>query len=182
MSKDSPNLDQARQPYIQSLVETMEMYGLSPTLGRLYGIMFFHNAPMTLDEMCAHTGMSKTSMSTGMRELSRVQLVQKKWEKGFRKDLYEAEHDLFGAFVDYFAHLWSEEISLTSKGLLETQHEITRLIENNELTPEDQELAYRDLKKLEEAKRYYSWLNELSRTVASGKIFDLIPMPGKSNV
>lgn len=70
-------LEEARSDYIESLAETMRMYGLSPSMGRLFGIMFFHQEPMTLDEMRQRTGMSKTSMSTGVRELSRLKLVQK---------------------------------------------------------------------------------------------------------
>lgn len=66
MMGSSEKIEQARQDYIESLAETMEMYGLSPSMGRLFGIMFFHDEPMTLDEMRGLTGMSKTSMSTGV--------------------------------------------------------------------------------------------------------------------
>ncbi len=173
-------LEQARRHYIQALAETMNMYGLSPSMGLLYGIMFFRDTPMTLDEMCAQSGMSKTSMSTGVRELARLRLVHKKWEKGVRKDLYQAEQDLFRAFREFFTHLWSQEIELCTKGLAATEQEIRALLESGDLAPEDVKQAEADLAKLRHAQDYYDWLNDLTKAMDSGqlmKYFVSSPVP-----
>lgn len=177
MPDEDSKLEQARRPYIQSLAETMEMYGLSPSMGRLYGIMYFHEEPMTLDEMRNHTGMSKTSMSTGVRALSDLKLVHKKWQKGVRKDLYEAEHDQLRSFVEFFCHLWEKEIELNKKGLMETQQALKQLLETEDLSPDEKAQVVRDLEKTREAQRYYAWLKRLVDTFESGEIFAKVPIP-----
>ncbi|PTX55007.1 DNA-binding transcriptional regulator GbsR (MarR family) [Melghirimyces profundicolus] len=173
----SEKLEQARRHYIESLAETMEMYGLSPSMGRLFGIMFFHDEPMTLDEMRKLTGMSKTSMSTGVRALSRLKLVHKKWQKGVRKDLYEAEHDQFRSFVDFFSQLWEKEIELNQKNLTKTERNLKSLLQDPELTPEERDQVEEDLEKLKRARRYYTWLDHLVDAFESGDIFKYVPIP-----
>jgi DNA-binding transcriptional regulator GbsR (MarR family) len=170
-------LEEARRDYIESLAETMEMYGLSPSMGRLFGIMFFHEEPMTLDEMRNLTGMSKTSMSTGVRALSRLKLVQKKWQKGVRKDLYQAEHNQFRSFIDFFVYLWEKEIEINEKALHSTEQKLRKLLNDPDLPPDDAALAERDLQKLAKSKRYYAWLRDLVRAFKNGDIFDLVPIP-----
>ncbi|OYD10003.1 hypothetical protein CHM34_02555 [Paludifilum halophilum] len=171
------HIENARRDYIESLAETMEMYGLSPSMGRVFGIMFFHESPMTLDEMRNLTGMSKTSMSTGVRALSELKLVHKKWQKGVRKDLYEAEHDQFRSFVEFFARLWEKEIELNQKALAKTEKKLIRLMEEDQTPEEEARQAKEDLKKLAEAKRYYAWLRNLVSVFENGDIFQYVPIP-----
>jgi DNA-binding transcriptional regulator GbsR (MarR family) len=173
-------LEEARSDYIESLAETMRMYGLSPSMGRLFGIMFFHQEPMTLDEMRQRTGMSKTSMSTGVRELSRLKLVQKKWIKGVRKDLYQAEQDQFRSFIEFFVHLWETEIELNEKALRASEEKLTKLLHDSGVKNEEKKQVEQDLEKLANAKRYYAWLRQLANTFKSGEIFDFVPVPGES--
>ena len=181
MDSSNEKHEQARREYIESLAETMEMYGLSPSMGRLYGIMFFHDGPMTLDEMRNLTGMSKTSMSTGVRALSRLQLVHKKWQKGVRKDLYEAQRDQFRSFVDFFAQLWWKEIELNQKALKKTEKNLQSLLEEPSLTPEEREVIQRDLEKLAKARSYYIWLEQLVDSFESGEIFEHVPIPDNNS-
>jgi DNA-binding transcriptional regulator GbsR (MarR family) len=173
-------LEEARRDYIESLAETMEMYGLSPSMGRLFGIMFFHEEPMTLDEMRQLTGMSKTSMSTGVRALSRLKLVQKKWQKGVRKDLYQAEQDQFHSFIEFFVYLWEKEIEINEKALNSTEQKLRDLLTDPKLSPDEAALVERDLQKLAKSKQYYAWLRALVQAFKNGDIFDLVPIPDDS--
>lgn len=170
-------LETARRDYIESLAETMEMYGLSPSMGRLFGIMFFQQEPITLDEMHQLTGMSKTSMSTGVRALSRLKLVQKKWQKGVRKDLYQAEPDQFRSFIEFFVNLWEKEIELNEKALYTSEEKLQKLLNAPDISPDDKVLAKQNLEKLSQSKRYYAWLRQLAEAFKSGDIFEFVPIP-----
>ncbi|MDR6224714.1 choline uptake/conversion transcriptional regulator CudC [Desmospora profundinema] len=181
MGSQMMKIEEARRDYIESLVETMEMYGLSPSMGRLFGIMFFHDEPMTLDEMRHQTGMSKTSMSTGVRALSRLKLVHKKWQKGVRKDLYEAEHDQFRSFVDFFAQQWEKEIELNQVSLRKSEQKLRALLDDPLLSDEDRAQVLRDLDKLDNAKRYYQWLGHLVEAFETEEIFKHVPIPDASD-
>ena len=46
---------------------------------------YFRRKPMTLDDMGREMEMSKTSMSTGVRTLLDLKMVNKVWSKGSRK-------------------------------------------------------------------------------------------------
>ena len=88
------------------------LYGLTPSAGRQYGTMFFQNEPLTLDEMTEELGMSKTSMSTSVRALSDLKLVERAWKRGVRKDLYQVKDDWYQSFIDIFSIKWRRSVSL----------------------------------------------------------------------
>ena len=70
-------LEEIREIVIHSIASNIDLYGVPHSIGRLYGTMYFHNEPMTLDEMRDALGMSKTSMSTGVRSLLDIKMVNK---------------------------------------------------------------------------------------------------------
>lgn len=168
LSSRNQKLDDARHHYVQSLAETMELYGLNSSMGLLYGLMFFRDGPLTLDEMCAESGMSKTSMSVGIRELNRLKLVHKKIQKGVRKDLYEVERNHYRAFVEFFTLLWMTEVEQGKQGIAASEKALTELMESGELSDEEVLEVRRDLEKLERAKGYYAWLREMVTSMREG--------------
>ena len=87
-------LEKARERIIESIAQNIHLYGLTPSAGRQYGTMFFHNEPLTLDDMTEELGMSKTSMSTSVRALSDLKLVERAWKRGVRKDLISSEQTI----------------------------------------------------------------------------------------
>ena len=73
-------------------------------------LMFFQNRPLTLDDMTEELGMSKTSMSTSVRALSDSKLVERAWERGVRKDLYQVNDDWYQSFIDMFSIKWRRSV------------------------------------------------------------------------
>lgn len=168
-------LEQARHHYIQSQAETMEMYGLPHSMGVLYGNMMFRDEPMTLNEMCEQTGMSKSSMSKGVRELAKLQLVRKAFAKGSRKDLYEAEKDMYHSFIEFFTQIWLRAVELNQRGIQSAEKQINQLLADASLEPEVREMAENDIEKLQNAKLYYAWLRNLANGFLNGDT--CIPIP-----
>src|SRR5690625_6811500 len=84
----------------------MILYGITPSIGRLYGVHYFSEDPMTLDDMTDALQMSKTSMSTGIRALSDMRMVESTFRRGVRKDLYQAEEDWYKSFTTLFGKQW----------------------------------------------------------------------------
>ncbi|PWZ98048.1 GbsR/MarR family transcriptional regulator, partial [Staphylococcus pseudintermedius] len=60
-------LEEAKDIVINSIAETMDLYGINRSVGNLYGIMLFKES-MTLDEMRQELQMSKPSMSAGVKK------------------------------------------------------------------------------------------------------------------
>lgn len=69
-------IEQARDLVIDSIAETMDLYGITRSVGILYGTMYMRDE-MTLDEMREELQMSKPSMSTGVKKLQDLNVVKK---------------------------------------------------------------------------------------------------------
>ncbi|WP_017812873.1 MULTISPECIES: GbsR/MarR family transcriptional regulator [Paenibacillus] len=167
-------VEKVRKRVIEVIGRNMDLYGVSLSTGHLYGLLFFADRPMTLDEMGREMAMSKTSMSTGVRNLLDLRMVNKVWEKGSRKDLYEVEYDWYQTFTDFFAIKWRKAVESNILVFRKSVKEIDRLIVDMEDTPA-RNILLKDKEKMQEAIRYYLWLDRLIDTMEDGTIFDLVP-------
>ena len=61
--------EELRVKVIDAIAQTMDLYGVNYSFGQLYGIMFFEDKPMTLEDMQTHMNMSKSNMSYAVRAL-----------------------------------------------------------------------------------------------------------------
>jgi DNA-binding transcriptional regulator GbsR (MarR family) len=165
----------ARKRVIEAVGNNMDLYGITQSTGHLYGLLFFQNKPMTLDEMGQAMEMSKTSMSTGVRTLVDLKMVNKVWEKGARKDLYEVELDWFQTFADFFALKWQKASEINLQALRKSRLELSELSARYSDNETLQTILKADLAKIDEAIRYYKWLNRLIEAFESGDIFQLVP-------
>jgi DNA-binding transcriptional regulator GbsR (MarR family) len=51
VGSDQESLDEARNTVIEALVQVYSLYGLSDVLGRIYGVLFFADHPLGLEEI-----------------------------------------------------------------------------------------------------------------------------------
>ncbi|MFC4619045.1 GbsR/MarR family transcriptional regulator [Camelliibacillus cellulosilyticus] len=167
--------ERARERVIETISQNMHLYGVTPSIGRLYGTLFFQDRPMTLDEMKEELQMSKTSMSTSVRTLTDLNMVEKVWKKGVRKDLYEANRDWYQIFFDYFTNQWRKVIQSNVKAIDQSLAELLTLAERSgDLTEEEKSTVQSDIEKLQYTKTYYRWLNKLFDQFESKAIYDIV--------
>lgn len=168
-------IEKSRQRVMDSIGTNMDLYGVTMSIGHLYGNMYFHNGPVTLDEMGQEMGMSKTSMSTGMRALVDLKMINKVWGKGSRKDLYEVERDWHQNFVDFFSIKWRKSMEMNINSLHKSLTELRKLQEQN--CDNEQLITYveMDIERMTHAVQYYKWLGQFIDALETGKIFDWIP-------
>ncbi|MGN7411437.1 GbsR/MarR family transcriptional regulator [Paenibacillus sp. SAF-068] len=166
-----------RKRVIEAIGRNMDLYGVTLSTGHLYGLLFFADKPMTLDDMGREMEMSKTSMSTGVRTLLDLKMVNKVWSKGSRKDLYEVEYDWHQTFTDYFAIKWRKAVESNLQILRKSIDEMNRLIEDLD-EQADAELIHilmEDKHKVLQAEAYYKWLDRLIDTMEDEEIYKLVP-------
>ncbi|MFC3040691.1 GbsR/MarR family transcriptional regulator [Virgibacillus xinjiangensis] len=166
------------EKFIQVIAKNMNLYGIPPSVGRLYGVLYFADEPMTLDGMREALEMSKTSMSTGVRSLSEVKMVKPAFKKGVRKDLYQSEEDWYKSFTSLFGNRWRKQTEMNIEEAEDAIEELQTLMEKTEDEQLLEELQ-RDLERLEYARNYYLWLKDFIRTMESGEIFEYIPKKDK---
>lgn len=168
-------LEKSRKRITESIAQNIHLYGLPPSAGRQFSMMFFEDRPLTLDDMSAQLGMSKTSMSTSIRTLSEAKLVERVWERGVRKDLYEATDDWYQIFVDMFTGKWRRAVSLYSAAIRKSLAELNELKSAEDVTEELLTIIDHDIEKLLYIREYYDWLDRLIDAFEDEKIFDLVP-------
>lgn len=166
-----------RKRVIEAIGRNMDLYGVTLSTGHLYGLLFFADKPMTLDDMGREMEMSKTSMSTGVRTLLDLKMVNKVWSKGSRKDLYEVEYDWHQTFTDYFAIKWRKAVESNLQILRKSIEELNRLVEvlDEEADAELIHILMEDKHKVLQAEAYYKWLDRLIDTMEDEEIYKLVP-------
>jgi len=172
--KDLDKLELARERFISEIAKNIHLYNITSSVGRLYGTVFFSEKPMTLDEMSESLGMSKTSMSTGIRALSEADMVGRVWEKGIRKDLYKTEDDWYKSFSNVFIKRWRNATELNMDAIKDSKNMMVELF--NETNDQSiKEKVDHDLDKLREAEAYYQWLNDVVALFDTGEIYNIVP-------
>ena len=71
-----------------------ESEGLPRIAGRLFGFLVLQSAPCSLDEMATALAVSKASVSTDVRKLEQVGLVERHSRPGDRRDYYAIPPDM----------------------------------------------------------------------------------------
>ncbi|SFM11533.1 DNA-binding transcriptional regulator GbsR, MarR family [Gracilibacillus orientalis] len=169
-------LEDAERAVINSIAETMDLYGVTASIGRLYATMYFKHDPLTLDDMKDDLGMSKPSMSTAVRKLQDINIVKKVWKKGSRKDLFIAEKNFFQYFSHFFGDKWEREAKLNLSSINYAIEKLQQVLHDEEIDEEMKQRAEQDLQQLEEYRSYCHWLERLTHSIESGEIFEFLPI------
>src|SRR5699024_6352264 len=174
MSREWEKYEETIDKFIQVIAKNMNVYGITSFVGRLYGVLYFSDKALTLDDMRKELEMSKTSMSTGVRALSEMKMVESTFRRGIRKDLYETEDDWYKSFTSLFGNRWRQHTETNMEEADEAIEELAALAENvDDDTLKDK--INRDIERLRYAKNYYKWLMRFIQVVETGEIFDYIP-------
>lgn len=154
-----PALEEFQTKTIHEFSKTLEMFGLAPGDARLFITLYINPSPMTLDEMSDALGKSKTSMSTGIRSLLDQGLVERVWVKGVRKDLYQANEQLYQSFLSSFIEKWVHAATEHKQNLVELQREMKAdyLTFHKENVAEQANYLY---ERTEEMKIFHEWIAE----------------------
>lgn len=172
-------LERAQERVIETLARNMDLYGVTMSTGLLYGTLLFQDKSMTLDEMGVALGMSKTSMSTGVRTLMDLNMVEKIWKKGTRKDHYEINLDWYQNFIDLFSVKWRHACEQNVQVLKKSLKELYDLKESNELPEELMHRVNLSIDRMENGLEYYHWLSRLIDSFESHAIFQFVPKQAK---
>ena len=73
---------------------------LSPLGGRIFGLLYLHEAPLALDEIATALEQSKSNISVNIRGLVEWHLVRRVPIAGSRKDHYEAATNFWRVFQE----------------------------------------------------------------------------------
>lgn len=134
-----------------------EVSGLSRSYGRLYGILYFEEEPLSLDDLVEKSGYAKSIVSTAMQKMEGLHFAHRRSLTGEGKNVfYEAETDFWQLFQSFLKHEARREIDIMSRALDSAESALDEI---------DDERAENDLQKIRP-------LQKLSER--SGRLVDLL--------
>jgi DNA-binding transcriptional regulator GbsR (MarR family) len=147
MSETSPAVEDAREEVISAMERAAEIYGLNRSYGRLYGILYFEDEPVSLDALVDRSGYAKSTVSTAMRKLERLHFAHRRSLPGEgKKAFFEAERDFWYIVQRLVEQEGMREIELMQRAL-------SSAIED--LESADSDVAERDLERVRSLKATY---------------------------
>ncbi|MDP1716098.1 MAG: MarR family transcriptional regulator [Anaerolineales bacterium] len=88
-------LPQLKHDFTESLSQISRFWGFPKGMGAIFAVLYLSSSPLSLDEIVQQTGLTKGAVSTEVRALARMGLVQRSSKLADRKDYYEAESDFY---------------------------------------------------------------------------------------
>ncbi|MCI2774273.1 choline uptake/conversion transcriptional regulator CudC [Staphylococcus petrasii] len=169
-------IEEAKDLVINSIGETMDLYGTNRSVGNLYGTMVFEGS-MTLDEMREQLQMSKPSMSAGVKKLQEFDIVKQQFTRGSRKQHFIAEKNFFNFFRNFFTQKWEREVDTNLEAVNKAETLLQETLQNENLDDEAKAEVDKIQAQLNHTRQYCKWLENLSNAIESGQIFEHYPIP-----
>ena len=158
-------LDAVNDSTVAGLGRLTRFFGFSDVMGRLYGTVLLSPQPMSLDDLAGSLEISKGSVSMNMRALERWGMAKEVWVRGERKKYYAAESDLWQVIRNVLGSRESREVQLALNVLGESIAKLKTA--ENELTPEEQELARYYLERIADLQSFFQ-VAQLALTAVLG--------------
>jgi len=145
-TNDEP-VTEAREEVIDAFERAGEVWGFKRSYGRLYGVLFFADEPLSLSDLADRSSYAKSTVSTAMSAMERYHLVQRRSIPGEGKTaFFEAERDFWYVFQQFLTQEVSREITVMLRALESAE---------DSLENADSDQASRDLEKVRQLKTMY---------------------------
>jgi DNA-binding transcriptional regulator GbsR (MarR family) len=139
----------ARERVIESMEQSAEVYGLSRSAGRIYGVLYFSEAPLSIPELVDETGYAKSTISNITRTLTRIGLVHRRSsEGGGRRVQYTAEREIWIILQDVFQQYVQREIQTTLRTIRRAQTQLPDDRDTETERIDELEDTYEDLEEI----------------------------------
>lgn len=107
-----------REDVIESMERSAEVYGLSRSAGRVYGVLYFSTDPLSIPELVEETGYAKSTISNVTRKLTRIGLIRRRSSSGGgRRVRFAPETDLWFVVQDVFRQYLAREMTSARRSL-----------------------------------------------------------------
>lgn len=158
------DVDPIVEDVIQSMERSAEVYGLSRSAGRVYGVLYFSDGPLTIGELVDRTGYAKSTISNVTRQLARIGMIRRLSSAGGgRKVQFKAETNVWFILQDVFQQYVAREMQAS----LRTFDRAERRLE--ETDGDDPEVAER-ITTLKETYEDLQQLVELTSTLSTEEL------------
>jgi DNA-binding transcriptional regulator GbsR (MarR family) len=124
----------ARTDMVEAAGGLFQLLGLPRSAGQIYGLLYFSDKPLSLDDMVNLLSISKGSASMGTRHLSSWGVIRQVWVPGDRRDHFEAVEDLGQLLRASYAEFVKPRLSSAEQRMARLFEELERDVEKGALS------------------------------------------------
>jgi DNA-binding transcriptional regulator GbsR (MarR family) len=92
-------LDQVEQEFVDLWRGMSSLWGISPTMAQIHGLLFITGEVLSMDDIMARLGISRGNVSMNVTKLIDWGLVRRAHRRGDRREYYEALGDVWEMFT-----------------------------------------------------------------------------------
>lgn len=155
----NPELDSAREHFIQGISRIAHFWGLPKAVGTIYGAIYLSPSPLTLDELVKQVSISKGAVSTNVRSLERLGMIHKQFKMGDRKDYYVAETDFWKIAKGILREREKNEFDLA----LRTVADSLKMVQKANIKPSEVSDFYQE--RIKGMKKFFDSLDSIVATI-----------------
>lgn len=92
-------LDEVEQEFVSLWRRMSTLWGVSPTMAEVHGLLYITGAALSMDEIMARLQISRGNVSMNLTKLVEWGLVRRVHQRGDRRDYYESLRDVWEMFT-----------------------------------------------------------------------------------
>src|SRR5207302_2713071 len=92
-------LDSVEQAFVGLWRSMGSLWGISPTMAEIHGLLFITGAALSMDDLMTRLGISRGNVSMNLGKLVEWGLVRRVHKRGDRRDYYESIRDVWEMFT-----------------------------------------------------------------------------------
>src|SRR5262245_25361525 len=92
-------LDRVEQEFVDLWRNMSSLWGISPTMAQIHGLLFITGEVLSMDDIMARLGISRGNVSMNLTKLLEWGLVRRVHRRGDRREYYEALGDVWEMFT-----------------------------------------------------------------------------------
>src|SRR5216117_4078607 len=92
-------LDEVEQDFVGLWRSMSSLWGISPTMAEIHGLLYVTGAALSMDDIMARLGISRGNVSMNLSKLVEWGLVRRVHQRGDRRDYYESLRDVWEMFT-----------------------------------------------------------------------------------
>ncbi|MGH7173573.1 MAG: GbsR/MarR family transcriptional regulator [Gemmataceae bacterium] len=92
-------LDQVEEDFIALWRSMSSLWGISPTMAEIHGLLFITGAALSMDDIMSRLRISRGNVSMNLSKLAEWGLVRRVHKRGDRRDYYESLNDVWEMFT-----------------------------------------------------------------------------------
>jgi HTH-type transcriptional regulator, glycine betaine synthesis regulator len=142
----------SRQEMVMAGGRLSQILGYPKSVGQIYGFLFFACQAQSLDDISGELGLSKASVSNGVRQLLAWGVLRQVWVQGDRREFLEVVGDVHGLFKAGFSDFVKPRVSSSKRRIDDIGKLLEEELQEGKLTADEYEMTknrYQKLKKVQ---------------------------------